>query len=107
MATQIVDPAATAAIPRMEGVVDMAKLWALNGTYHISPDTTAQQLANDAGCLLESAHATLLAVIDSLEDSTSQLATDRGQTARMLYGVNYSLEMIKAMVATAGSRARG
>lgn len=75
------------------------ELFSLNGRYTIAPETTAANMLNDVGCLLESVDTVIEAVIDGLEDEGGQMIVDAHRMVpRMLYGVRYQLEMVRNMV---------
>lgn len=81
------------------------ELFALNGRYTIAQGTTAANMLNDVGCLLESANAVIEAVIDGMEDEGSQMTADAHRMVpRMLYGVMYQLEMVRGMVSASFPR---
>ena len=75
--------------------------WSLSGSYEISQRTRALDATNDALCLLEAAEATVRTVLDGLEgdDGTGgSLAAAPAQAARVLYGVQYQLQMAQNLI---------
>lgn len=71
-----------------------SEFFALNGRYLIAPATTARNMLEDVACLLESATATVQAVIDEISDEGSQMSANASKDVpRILFGVLYQLEM--------------
>lgn len=74
-------------------------LLSINGDYTIAPTTTSVDMANDVGCLLESARAAIDIVIDGLSEEGSQMTANASvQVPRLLFGVSYQLEMVGNLV---------
>ena len=74
-------------------------LLSINGNYLIAPDTTSIDMANDVGCLLESARTAIDIVIDGLSEDGSQMTANASvQVPRLLFGVLYQLEMVGNLV---------
>ena len=71
------------------------ELLTLNGSYIIARDTTADDMINDAACLLEASTATIQTIIDGISDKGSQMTANASKDVpRMLFGVLYQLEMV-------------
>lgn len=78
--------------------------WNFSGKYVLDSETTPSQALNDAGCLLEAATATVMTLIDGLEDG-GQLEANPGQVSRTLYGVMYQIQMANNLVCTVPHKA--
>ena len=78
------------------------ELFAINGRYKISPETTAYDMLNDVGCLLEASTSTIQAIIDGMSATDSQMAASAStDVPRMLFGVLYQLEMVRNLAIAA------
>lgn len=72
------------------------ELLTINGQYTIAPGTTADDMLNDVGCLLEASTAIIQAVIEGMSDQESQMTANASKDVpRMLFGVLYQLEMVR------------
>jgi hypothetical protein len=63
------------------------EFYKFSGTYHIAPDTSAEDMAADAACLLDSAEAIIGAVIDDFGPNISL------QDQAMIFGVQHFVAM--------------
>lgn len=76
------------------------EFFSLNGRYVIDPDSTRDELINDAGCFFDGIKGILEAVINGLEDEGSDMSANvKKEVPRLLWSAMHQVHMVQNLCA--------
>jgi hypothetical protein len=78
--------------------INRKRFLAFNASYELTSDVTANDMAIDAGNILDSLIATVNTLASELGDDGSQMQANPNDAAKMLWGVMFQLQIAHDLV---------